>query len=86
MSITASAAENIAVGYRLRAKRFALLFLLSTKQAACNAVSNMFCVLERVFPAGPSLILRAASAAADAFAFAPRVRAATGSSFPVVTF
>ena len=84
MSITASAAENIAAGYCLLAKRFALLFLLSMKQAACNAVSNVFCVLERVLPAGPSLILRAAAAAAAVFAFAPRVHAATGSTSCVV--
>ena len=71
MSITASAAENIALGYRLNARRFALPFVLSIKHAACSALSSMLLVWERVLRAGPA-------AASAALICAPRVLDATG--------
>ena len=73
MSITASAAENMATGYRLLASRFASLVPPSVKQAAWRAAWSTFVALERVLPAGPLLILLAANLAA-------LVRAATGST------
>ena len=86
MSITASAAENIALGYRLYARRFALPLLLSMKHAACSALSNMLPVWERVLVAGPSANLRTNASAAAAFSFAPRVLEATGWAGCVAVF
>ena len=77
MSITANAAENIALGYRLYARRFALPLLLSMKPAACSALSNMLPVWERVLLAGPA-------SAAAAFICAPRVLDATGGTLCVI--
>ena len=73
MSITASAAENMATGYLFLARRFASLLTPSVKQAAWRAACSTFVDFERVLPAGPLMILLAAS-------FAALVRAATGST------
>ena len=73
MSITASAAENMATGYLFLARRFASLLALSVKQAAWRAACSTFVDFERVLPAGPLTILLAAR-------FAALVRAATGST------
>ena len=73
MSITASAAENMATGYLFLARRFASLLTPSVKQAAWRAACSTFVDFERVLPAGPLTILLAAS-------FAALVRAATGST------
>ena len=73
MSITASATENMATGYLFLARRFASLLTPSVKQAAWRAACSTFVDFERVLPAGPLLILLAAS-------FAALVCAATGSA------
>ena len=73
MSITASAAENMATGYLFLARRFASLLTPSVKQAAWRAACSTFVDFERVLPAGPLMIWLAAR-------FAALVRAATGSA------
>ena len=73
MSITASAAENMATGYLFLTRRFASLLTPSIKQAAWRAACSTFVDFKRVLPAVPLLILLAAN-------FAARVRAATGST------
>ena len=73
MSITTSAAANIADGYLQLASRYASPFLLSMKHAAYMAFSIVLLDLDRVLPVGPWLATAFATAWSFADACAARI-------------
>ena len=82
--MTAIAAENIAFGYCRLAKRRASLLLALVKQAACNAISSNLPDFDRVFAAGPSVLLRVADRVRDAIGAGAVSATLGGGCLPVV--
>ena len=78
ISITASAAANIAIGYLRLASLCASPFLLSMKHAAYMALSSVLLDFERVLSAGPCLATCCAAALSFADVCAACVLVAIG--------
>ena len=78
ISITASAAANIAIGYLQLANLRASPFLLSMRHTAYMALSSVLLVFKRVLPAGPRLATSCAAALNFADVCAAHVLVAIG--------